>query len=64
MHHLVAAYLGYKPPRVAAAESDQQLQALMTSLPVNTSAPKLDESAWHQHIAEHPAAHPETAPDG
>lgn len=54
VHHLVAAYLGYKPPQDRAAESEQTLQALMSSLPVNTSAPKLDESAWQQHIADNP----------
>ncbi|MEO8804639.1 MAG: hypothetical protein ABI433_01040 [Burkholderiaceae bacterium] len=53
MHLLVASYLGYKAPTSASSEeSDQAMQQLMASMPVQTDAPKLDNSAWDAFVKE------------
>lgn len=54
VHHLVAAYLGYKPPDEIDAQRDQSLQQLFTGATVNTTAPKLDSSAWQQAMLSQP----------
>lgn len=50
VHHLVAAYLDYKPPAVRESETDQALLELMGSLPQRPGAAQLDDGAWRQHL--------------
>ena len=45
VHHLVAAYLGYDAEGTEA-KRDEQMHTLMSSMPVNSNAPKLDDRAW------------------
>jgi hypothetical protein len=45
--YLVAAYLGYKPPR--PQEAAQQVQQILTSQLIKSDAPKLDDSAWQAY---------------
>lgn len=52
VHHLVAAYLDYKRPADREESLDRDLSSLMSSMPVNTSAPKLDDSAWQKFTVE------------
>lgn len=54
VHHLVAAYLDYKPPQATAADSDQQLAQFLSGMRVDTSAPQIDDSAWQQAITAKP----------
>ena len=51
VHRLVAAYLDYKRPADAAAANDSSLLELMSSMPINTNAPRLDSSAWAEFVA-------------
>lgn len=56
VHYLVASYLGYEAPAGAtsqpssvvdaSSEQGQALMRLMSSMPVNPNAPRLDTSAW------------------
>lgn len=52
VHRLVAAYLDYKPPSATAATTDSSLLELMSAMPVNPNAPKLDNSAWESFMAQ------------
>jgi len=57
-HHLVAAYLDYKPK----AEPDPQQQQeemlrMLSMMPVVTSAPKLDTSEWDSFAQKKEADH-------
>ena len=46
-------YLGYKPPAaLAPQDTDQAMHELMATMPVNNSAPKLDNSAWETFAKE------------
>lgn len=58
VHQLVAAYLKYEPPSAHQADGDLSLQQLMQSMPVNTSAPKLDDTLWQQHMTPSPEPTP------
>lgn len=51
VHRLVAAYLDYKRPADAEAATDSSLLELMSAMPANPSAPRLDNSAWTDFIA-------------
>jgi hypothetical protein len=51
VHRMVATYLGYERPAEIEAKNDESLLALMAGMPVNTSAPKLDNSAWETFVA-------------
>ena len=51
VHRLVAAYLDYKRPADAEAATDNSLLELMSAMPVNPNAPKLDNSAWDSFVA-------------
>ena len=60
VHHLVAAYLDHKPPAEPGTvdrEKDEALQAFMSSMPVNPSAPALDTSAWESFRQQKPDSH-------
>lgn len=57
MHLLVASYLDYKPPGEMSPENENALAGLLTDMPVNTSAPKLDDSAWQKFIADKDTPH-------
>lgn len=59
VHHLVAAYLGYKPPASAGAKQGLDVSEDITpllgeagGLPIRTDAPKVDTSAWDALMAQ------------
>ena len=55
VHHLVAAYLDYKPAEQrSAASDDAMLKQLVQSMPVTSGAPALDTSAWDAMQARDP----------
>ncbi|MEY8688324.1 MAG: hypothetical protein AB9M53_00410 [Leptothrix sp. (in: b-proteobacteria)] len=48
VHHLVASYLGYEPPKAAVAgtaEPDGELATVLAQTPTR-AAPALNDSAW------------------
>lgn len=55
VHHLVAAYLDYKPPvEIDSREHDEAMLRMLSMMPVATDAPKLDTSAWDSFVTKEP----------
>lgn len=59
MHVLVAAYLGYEAPTPAGqrTEATGELAQVLSSTPVDRSAPALDNGAWQRFAAPTSAHH-------
>lgn len=51
VHRLVAAYLDYQRPADLEAKNDEQLRTLMSALPVDTNAPKVNDNEWAAFVA-------------
>lgn len=57
VHHLVAAYLGHKPPvQAGTPEHDEGLRQMLALMPATGRVAPLDTRAWDEFTTAQPAA--------